>query len=96
MIRTQVRMGIETASEGTLKIEEISRTVGEHIASLSLEAAGPAADRLRAAMQNPHSTIEMRSGDTVQVVTPDTPLREVLPPDGSKLEITVSEPHAGG
>ena len=96
MIRTEVRMGIQTASEGELEIEEVSRTVGEHIASLNKETVGPAADRLRAAMQNPQSTIELRSGDKVQVVTPDTPLRELLPPDGSKLEITVSEPHVGG
>ena len=62
MIRTEVRMGIQTASEGELEIEEVSRTVGEHIASLSKETVGPAADRLRAAMQNPQSTIEAAFG----------------------------------
>ena len=41
-------------------------------------------------------TIEVKSGKSVQTATPDMPLRELLPHVTEDVQITVSQPHAGG
>lgn len=52
--------------------------------------------QIREALSDPQSTIEVKAGGRVQTATPDMPLRELLPPDGEEVQITVSQPHVGG
>ena len=97
MIQTALRYGIQTAGEEAFEAEDLKTTVGQQIQSL-LEDRKPdrVTNQLREALKNPQSIIEVRSGEQVQTVTPDTPVRELLAPDSDELEIAVSQPHAGG
>ena len=96
MIQTALKYGIQTAAEDTVPSKgELSATVGQQIQTLLEDIEGHQAERIRSAVKDPQATIELRSGDDVQVVTPDTPLRELVAAEG-EMEITVSLPHAGG
>lgn len=96
MIQTALKYGIQTAAEDAVPSKsKLSATVGQQIDLLLRDIEGNHAERIRTALGDPQATIELRAGDTVQVVTPDTPLRELVPAEG-ELEITVSLPHAGG
>ena len=96
MIQTALKYGIQTAAEDTVPSKgKLSATVGQQIEMLLRDIEGKQAERIRTALEDPQATIELRPGDDVQVVTPDTPLRELVPAEG-EVEITVSLPHAGG
>ena len=96
MIQTALKYGIQTATKTAVPSKKkLSATVGEQIQALLRDTEGDQAELIRTALRNPQATIELRAGDNVQVVTPDTPLRELVPADG-EMEITVSLPHAGG
>ena len=97
MIQSALRFGIQKAAMRKVSPEDMRVTVGQHIEHL----LGENPDRqlsaqVRSAIKDPQSIIEIRSGKLVQTVTPETPLRELLPPESAKVEITVSKPHVGG
>lgn len=98
MLQTILRYGIQKAVEGCVSPKELKTTVGEHIRSLldETEQGGRAVGQIREALKNPQSIIELRSGKQVQTVTPDMPLRELLPGNTEEMEITISQPHVGG
>ncbi|MBT4504001.1 MAG: hypothetical protein HOC74_40095 [Gemmatimonadetes bacterium] len=89
--------GIQKAAEGLLEEGDLRTTVAQQIEKL-LEGSGDGqiSAQVRAALKDPQSVIEIRSGGQVQTATPDMPLREVLSPESGELEITVSKPHVGG
>ena len=97
MISTTLRYGIQKAASDIALAENPRATVGQHIEQILQQTSpGQVTDQLHAALENPQSIIELRAGAQVQTVTPDTPLRELLPADAEELEITVSQPHVGG
>ena len=97
MFQTTLRYGIQKATETDVEPRELQTTVGQQIESLLDESGDPLiTDQIRRAMRDPQSTIEVKSGKRVQTATPDMPLRELIPPDGHSVEITVSQPHVGG
>ncbi len=95
MIKTALKYGIQQAAEGEMPPKGLSATVGEQIKAMLSDKEGTTAEQIRNALHDPQATIELRSGDSVQVVNPDTPLRELVTAAG-EMEITVSLPHAGG
>lgn len=97
MIRTTLRYGIEEATPRPVALKAVQTTVGEQIEEILGRGGDPAvAGRVRQALANPQSTIEIRCGERTQTATRDMPLRELLSTGSESLEITVSEPHAGG
>ena len=97
MFQTTLRYGIQKATETDVEPQELRTTVGQQIEYLLDESEDPQiTNRIRQAMRDPQSTIEVKSGKQVQTATPDMPLRELMPPDGENVEITVSQPHVGG
>jgi len=97
MFQTTLKYGMQTATEGELEPREVQPTVGQQIESLLDDTGDPqVAGRIRDALADPQSTIEVRSGQRVQTATPDMPLRELLPTDGQEVQFTVSQPHVGG
>jgi hypothetical protein len=97
MFKTTLRYGMQTATEVKVEPEGVHRTVGRQIESLLDDTRDPqVAGQIRQALKDPQSTIEVRSGKRVQTASPDMPLRELLPPDGEEVQITVSQPHVGG
>jgi len=97
MFKTTLRYGIQKATEAAVEPRTVHPTVGQQIESLLDTSEDPqVAGQIRDALRDPQSTIEVRAGGRVQTATPDMPLRELLPPDGEEVQITVSQPHAGG
>ena len=98
MLQASLRYGIQQAAQAPLTEKEAMRTtVARQIEKLLAdEPNGPLADQVRAALQDPQAIIEIRCGKQVQTVTPDMPLRELIAPASSELEIVVSKPHVGG
>ncbi|MFH1572199.1 MAG: hypothetical protein ABIL09_29685 [Gemmatimonadota bacterium] len=97
MFRTTLRYGIQTATETKVERPRVAATVGQQIESLLDQSGDPQVARhIREALRNPQSTIEVKAGGRVQTATPDMPLRELLPPEGEEVQITVSQPHVGG
>lgn len=97
MAQTSLRFGLQQAAERPLVKDDLKATVGQHIEELIQGTANAnVAGQLRAALKDPQSVIEIRSGETVQTATPDMPLRELLSPGTGEVEITVSKPHVGG
>ena len=97
MFQTTLRYGIQKATETEVEPTELRTTVGQQIEYLLDESEdAQVSSQVRQAMRDPQSTIEVRSGKSVQTATPDMPLRELMPPEGENVEITVSQPHVGG
>lgn len=97
MVHTTLNCGMHQAAEGPLTADDLNLTVGQHVERLLQEGdEGPKTKQIQALLQNAQAIIEVRSGDTVQTARPDMPLRELVPPAGDKVEITVCEPHVGG
>ena len=97
MFQTTLRFGIQKATETIVEPEELMKTVGQQIESLLADSDDPVVtDQIRAALRDPQSTIEVKSGNQIQTASPDMPMRELLPSDSADLEITVSRPHVGG
>ncbi len=97
MFKTTLRYGMQTATEVKVEPDGVHRTVGQQIESLLDDSEDPqVVARIREALGDPQSTIEVRSGKSVQTASPDMPLRELLPPDGEEVQFTVSQPHVGG
>ena len=97
MLHTTLCCGIHKAAEGLVETASLNITVGQHIEQLlQADDTGPTTKQLHSLLQNPHSVIEVRAGDQVQVASADMPLRELMPVGGKEVEITVSEPHVGG
>ena len=97
MAQKILRYGIQKAAEGLLTKEDFKTTIGQQIEKL-LGGTGDTqvSGQVRSTLKDPQSVIEIRSGNRVQTVTPDMPLREILSPESGELEITVSKPHVGG
>ena len=96
-MQTILRYGIQKAAENEADPQKLKKTVGEQIKYLlEQEKEGPATAQILEALKSPQSIIEVRAGAVVQTVSPDMPLRELLPVDGDELEIAVSQPHVGG
>lgn len=97
MIKTKLSYGMQEAVDTVLQPEQLDTTVAEHIqALLQQDGNAQVSEQIRAALNDPQSIIELRSGEQVQTASAGTPLREILPPDAGELEITVSQPHVGG
>lgn len=96
MFQASLRYGIQKATQ--IEVEPTSAaTVGQQIEHLLTESADEQVTaQIRRALQDPHCTIEVKSGGAVQTATPDMPLRELLPHAHEDVQITVSQPHAGG
>jgi len=97
MLDTSLHFGTHKAAEAVVPLDKLANTVGELIECL-LDADSDKRDRpqIRAAAKDPNAIIEICSGEQVQIATPNMPVRELLSPESSKLEITVSKPHVGG
>lgn len=97
MLQASLRYGIQKAAEGVAVKEDNALTVGQQIEQL-LDATtdGHVGSQVRSALQDPQAIIEFHSGQQVQTVTQDMPLRELLAPAAGAFEITVSKPHVGG
>ena len=94
MYATTLHYGLQEVARR--KTADLRTTVGEHIEELlRSDPDEKNAAQLRASLDDPRTVIELRSGEQVQTVTADMPLRELLPGD-DELEIRVSKPHAGG
>lgn len=97
MFQASLRYGIQQASQTQVQPGRLARSVGEQIDLLLDNSADPqVAGQIREALKDPGCVIEVRSGRHVQTATPEMPLRELLPPGGDNVEITVSQPRAGG
>ena len=97
MIQSALRFGIQKAAMREVSPDDMRATVGQHIEHLLAESPDrQLSAQIRSAIKDPQSIIEIRSGKLVQAVTPDMPLRELLPPESAQVEITVSKPHVGG
>ena len=97
MAQTSLKLGLQQAAARPLVKEDLRATVGQHIEGMIQDSDNAnVAGQLRAALKDPQSVIEIRSGKTVQTATPDMPLRELLSPGTGEVEITVSKPHVGG
>jgi hypothetical protein len=92
-----LRYGIQKAAQAELSAQDVSTTIGQQI-ELLLAASQDAQinGQVRSALKDPQSIIEIRCGQQVQTVGPDTPLRELLSPEAGEVEITISKPHVGG
>ena len=79
MFQASLRYGIQKATE--IEVEpQAGATVGQQIEQLLGESQDEqTAGQIRQALQDPHCTIEVKSGKNVQTATPDMPLRELLP-----------------
>ena len=96
MIAT-LRYGIQPAAQNALGNLSPQTTLSQAIEDLMRTSADEGLNaQLRAALQDPQSVIEIRTGKQVQTATLDMPMCELLSPEGAPLEITVSQPHAGG
>lgn len=96
MFQASLRLGIQKATQIQVEPRK-GATVGEQIEHLLAESEDEQiASQIREALRDPRCTIEVRSGKTVQTATPDMPLRELLPHGHEDVQITVSQPHAGG
>ena len=96
-MRAKVMYGIREAACDYIPAQVDNTTVGDYICSAV--AGGPdqaLAGKVTGALGLPGSTIEVRSGAGVQVVSADMPLRELISPGVGELQITVSQPHVGG
>ena len=97
MFQTKLRYGIQEAAVRPLEGDEISTTVGQQIEKMLEKSDDPRlCTQIQRALEDPQSTIEIRSGKRVQTATPGMPMRELLGADSGELEITVSQPHVGG
>lgn len=96
MFQASLRYGIQKATK--IEVEATSgATVGEQIEALLEHTEDEhVAGQIRRALADPRCTIEVKSGKSVQTATPDMPLRELLPHETEDVQITVSQPHAGG
>lgn len=96
-MRAKVMYGIREAACDYIPTEVDNTTVGDYIRSAVADSDDQAlAGRVTGALRETGSTIEVRSGDGIQVVSADMPLRELLSPGVGELQITVSQPHVGG
>lgn len=96
MIAT-LRYGIQQAAQTALAEADAHTTVAQAIAELLRSSSDDeVAGQVRAALDDPLSIIELRSGKQVQTVNPDVPLRELLSPEAGQVEITINQPHVGG
>lgn len=96
MIAT-LRCGIQPAAQDALANLSPQTTLSQAIEDLMRKSEDQEVNaRLRAALADPLSVIEIRSGKQVQTATLDMPLCELVSPAGEPFEITVSQPHAGG
>lgn len=97
MFQASLRYGIQKATESDVEPEDLRTTVGQQIEYLLDESEDPqVAGQIRQALRDPQATIEVRSGSQIQTATPNMPLRELLPHSSEDIQITVSQPHAGG
>jgi len=97
MAQSSLKLGLREAAARPLVKDDLKATVGEHIERMIQDSPDAnVAGQLRAALKDPQSVIEIRSGKTVQTATPGMPLREMLSPGTGEIEITVSKPHVGG
>lgn len=97
MFQASLRYGIQKAMESDVEPDELRTTVGQQIEYLLDESDDPqVTSQIRQALRDPQATIEVKSGSQIQTATPNMPLRELLPHNSEKIEITVSQPHAGG
>ena len=97
MFQAALRYGIQQATTVEIAPQGTGATVGEHIDHLLSETEDDhGAVQIRRALADPNCIIEVKSGQSVQTATPEMPLRELLPQDSQDVEITVSQPHAGG
>lgn len=97
MFQASLRYGIQKAMESDVEPEELCNTVGQQIEYMLDESEDPQVTaQIRQALRDPQATIEVKSGSQIQTATPNMPLRELLPPNSENIEITVSQPHAGG
>lgn len=96
MFQASLRYGIQKATQ--IEVEATSgTTVGEQIEALLEQSQDEhVSGQIRRALADPHCTIEVKSGGSVQTATPGMPLRELLPHETEDVQITVSQPHAGG
>lgn len=96
MIAT-LRYGIQQAAQTSLAEADANTTVAQAIAELLRSSEDEqVSSQVRAALDDPLSIIEIRSGKQVQTANPEMPLRELLSPEAGQLEITINQPHVGG
>ena len=92
-----LRYGIQPAAQTALTEADGHTTVAQAIEELLRSAQDEqVAGQVRAALDDPQSIIEIRSGKQVQTVNPTVPLRELISPGAGQLEITINQPHVGG
>ena len=92
-----LRYGIQEAAQTSLAEANANTTVAQAIAELLRSSQDfQLNDQVRAALDDPLSIIEIRSGNQVQTVNPEVPLRELISPEAGQLEITINQPHVGG
>lgn len=96
-MKAELRYGILQAAVKEVVAPKDSTTVGQQIEELLKVSGDPRVNKqIGAALMDPNSIIEIRSGEQVQTVNKDMPLRELVTPETGAVEITVSQPHVGG
>lgn len=96
MIAT-LRYGIQEAAQTSLAEAGANTTVAQAIAELLRSSQDyQLKGQVQDALDDPLSIIEIRSGNQVQTVNPEVPLRELISPEAGQLEITINQPHVGG
>lgn len=96
-MHASLRYGIQQAAQAALADADLHTTVAQAIEELLRSSQDEqVTDQVRAALDDPHSIIEIRSGQQVQTAGPEMPLRELLSAEAGQLEITISQPHVGG